>query len=191
MTTDSNGEAVFKDLPFGTYVVKESSGLAGYVADTSGKTVVVNNVDGNEITVINKQITFDLKVIKTDDSTPAEALQGVLFNVRNKKTGALVATGETGTDGTVTFKDLPYADYVVTEAKGLVGYTVAADQTVTTSEITADLDGTIEKTFVNEKQSATVRFVKRDSVNTTKYLAGAEFSVYNRKGELVLSLIHI
>ncbi|MBQ9984446.1 MAG: hypothetical protein IJP29_07635 [Lachnospiraceae bacterium] len=186
VTTDSNGEAVFKDLPFGTYVVKESSGLEGYIADTSGKIVVVDDVDGNEITVINEQITFNLKVIKTDDSTPAKALEGVLFNVRNKATGALVATGETGVDGTVTFADLPYADYVVTEAKGLVGYTVAASQTVTTTEITAD-EITVEKTFVNTKQNASVRFMKRAS-DTNEYLAGAEFSVYNSKGELVTTV---
>lgn len=185
-TTDSTGVATFQNIPFGTYVVKEASAPEGYIADTAGTRVTVSTTTGNEITVVNEVIQFSIKVIKQDDS--GNPLSGVYFTVKNTATGATVVGGETGADGTITFSNLPYGNYTVTETKGLPGYTVdSAPQYITTGEIINDR--IIEKTFINEKQSATIRFKKRDSDDKNIYLAGAEFSVYNSSGELVQTVV--
>lgn len=185
-TTDSTGVATFQNIPFGTYVVKEDSAPEGYIANTGGTTVTVNSTTGDEITVVNKVIQFSIKVIKQDDK--GNTLSGVYFTVRNTTTGAIVASGETGADGTITFSNLPYGNYTVTETKGLTGYTVdPTPQYVTVGEIIND--GIIEKTFTNEKQSAAIKFRKRDGSDQSVYLAGAEFSVYNSSGELVQTVM--
>lgn len=186
-TTDSTGVATFQNIPFGTYVVKEASAPEGYIADTAGTTVTVSTTTGNEITVVNQVIQFSVKVIKQDDS--GNPLSGVYFTVKNTATGATVAGGETGADGTITFSNLPYGNYTVTETKGLPGYTVdSTPQYITTGEIVNN-GIIIEKTFENEKQSATIQFRKRDGSDNTVYLAGAEFSVYNSSGELVQTVV--
>lgn len=186
-TTDSTGMAVFQDIPFGTYVVKEASAPDGYIANTDGTTVTVNTTDGNKITVVNKVIQFSIKVIKQDDG--GHPLSGVYFTVKNKTTGAVVAGGETGADGTITFSNLSYGSYTVTETKGLAGYTVdSTPQDIVPGDITSD-GIIIEKTFVNQKQSATIKFRKRDGSDSTLYLAGAEFSVYNSSGEKVQTVV--
>lgn len=185
-TTDSSGVAIFQNIPFGTYVVKEASAPDGYIVNTTGTTVTVDTTTGSKITVVNEVIQFSIRVIKQDDS--GNLLSGVYFTVKNTATGAVVAGGETGADGTITFNNLTYGSYTVTETKGLPGYTVdSTPQYITPGEIAND--GIIEKTFVNDKQSATIKFRKRDGDDQNVYLAGAEFSVYNSSGELVQTVV--
>lgn len=181
-TTDSTGVATFSDIPFGTYIIKETGTPDGYVASTSDTTVTVNATTGNEITVVNKVIRFNLKVVKEDENR--NPLSGAYFMVRNKSNNAIVAQGETGADGTITFDNLPYGNYTVTETKGIVGYTITSlPMEIEVSEITNG--GTVTKSFTNTKQNGTIRFKKRDADDENGYLAGAEFSVYNSSGEPV------
>ncbi|MCM1498063.1 MAG: SpaA isopeptide-forming pilin-related protein [Clostridium sp.] len=179
VTTDSTGKAVFTDLPYGSYVVKETETKAGYVAKTDGTAVVVNSVEGSKINVINERIKFNVKVKKTDDSE--KPLEGVTF-VLYTKDGKRVKDGKTDKNGELVFADIVYGDYYVKETAGIKGYIVSDEVFEIDKTQIQNKNQTVEKTFVNKKESATITFKKRDAKNTANYLKGAEFTIYDSNG---------
>lgn len=181
VTTDSAGKAVFTDLPYGSYVVKENGTKAGYVANTDGVSVVVNSVAGSKINVINERIKFNIKVTKTDNSVPAKPLEGVTF-VLYTKDGKRVKDGKTDSKGELVFTDIVYGDYYVKETAGIRGYIVSDKVFNIDKTAIVNKNQTVENTFVNTKESASITFKKRDANNTTNFLKGAEFTIYDSNG---------
>ena len=184
VTTDANGSASFEDLPYGRYVVMETNVPTGYQVSASGNrvSVTVNSQNANTVNIVNDVVRFALKVVKTDDSTNPVPLAGAYFVVRNSS-GVIAADGETGEDGTITFDNLPYDTYTVTETRGVPGYVMATvPQTVNAGDIVNN--GTIVRTFTNHKESGSIRFTKVDKDSGEK-LSGAVFTLYNEAGEKV------
>lgn len=180
VTTDANGVAVFEQLPFGTYVVKENSN-AGYVAATD-TTVVINSTNGNELEIVNETIKFNIHITKTDDSTPASPLEGVTFGLYTIS-GSLYKTGKTDAQGKLSFTDIPYGDYTLKETAGIKGYTPSTDEkTIAKADIDADPDKSFEFSYVNTKQNASIVFKKRAADTTSDWLEGAEFTLYDSNG---------
>jgi len=180
VTTDANGVAVFEKLPFGTYVVKENVN-DGYVAMT-GKTVVVNSANGNELEIVNEKIKFNIHITKTDDSAPAKPLEGVTFGLYTAS-GSLYKTGKTDASGELSFTDIPYGDYTLKETAGLKGYIPSTDvKTITKSDIDAKADKSFSYAYVNNKQNASIQFKKRAADTTADWLEGAEFTLYDSNG---------
>lgn len=186
VVTDENGVALFENLPFGRYVVMETGVPTGYQISAVGNSINVT-VDSQEpevVSVVNDVIRFSLKIVKTDDTAEANPLSGAYFVVHNSS-HVVVASGETGNDGTITFDDLPYDTYTVTETRGVTGYVRDnTPQTVDVTEIVAG--GTVTRTFVNHKENGTIRFKKVDK-DSGDGLAGAVFTLYNALGEKVKS----
>lgn len=190
VTTDSNGIAVFDQLPYGTYVVKEVAAPEGYVA-TTDTTVVVNSTGGNEVNIVNKQIKIQVKVKKKDNNDIP--LEGVTFAIYKKSTGALIKSGTTDAHGNLVFEDIPYGDYEVRETKGLKGYIKAAGiYEIEKNDIIED-GQEFEWTVVNRKEDAMIQFrkraVKEDESTPTNYLAGAEFTIYDSDGRALKTAV--
>lgn len=184
VVTDDNGEALFENLPFGRYVVKETGVPAGYQISAAGNSVsvTVDSLEPETVPVVNDVIRFSLRIVKTDDTLEANPLSGAYFVVRNSSHVA-VESGETGSDGSITFDDLPYDTYTITETRGVPGYVMdSVPQTVDATGITAD--STITRIFVNHKENGSIQFKKVDSISDAG-LTGAVFTLYNHAGDKV------
>ncbi|MCM1287440.1 MAG: SpaA isopeptide-forming pilin-related protein [Clostridium sp.] len=193
VTTDANGKATFEDVPFGSYVVKETQGKTNYtVADDTP--IVINKTEDTELTIINKAERFSVKITKTASDDLAKKLQGAEFTLYNDK-GVAVRTGTTNSVGVLEFADIPLreytGDYILKETKTPDGYITAPDKTITYTEITGaardDKTGAhkLEYSIIDEKQAGKVLLRKVDADDTSIGLADAEYVLMDEDGNIV------
>lgn len=180
VTTDSKGVAVFKDVPFGNYVIKESAGKTGY-ALAADKNITVKQVGNTEVTMVNKVIKCDINILKVDSDT-TEPLAGARFGLYTKATGRQMAVGVTNADGKLVFRDIPYGDYVLKELEAPEGYNKDSDKSefeISSSTIQSSFNGTgvINCTLENTKEKGNIRVLKLDEASQP--LEGAEFTLYD------------
>lgn len=185
VTTDDSGKAVFEKLPIRTYVIKEdSSGLsASYDIGTNGTpgVTVVVKAGANNVTVVNKRKLISIEFTKTDGTNP---LKDAEFDLLDKSTLARVDSGITGIDGKLTFKNVPYGEYIIRETKAPDGYNKAADVEVTTTHFN-DAYNTASKihnagTIVDKKQNGRIKLIKKKS--NGELLKDAVFTLYDSNG---------
>lgn len=192
-TTNANGSAVVFLTKGGHYDIYELQAPAGYQRLTEKFEVYVDDkVPTVEITVENTKQSLDIEIHKTDEAD--KPLAGAVFEIRNAKTGALVATTEpTGVTGKVTVQ-VPAGDYeyTVTEIQAPAGYVL--DSTPRPVMINkGNQDGEIIYTaepvqITNRQMKGNIKLVKVDG-DSQKPLEGAVFGVYDNNDELVDTLI--
>lgn len=154
LTTDANGYAATQkdELPYGNYIVKETSAPTGY--QLSGKTQINTVVHSNN-TLVNltssgngirdNVIRGGVKVAKLDNETGknspqgAATLQGAEIEIITNNDRAVVVNGKSYTKGQVVktlttnakgeastgANELPYGDYILKEIKAPNGYLVS------------------------------------------------------------------
>lgn len=130
-------------------------------------------------------VSFDIPygsvfVTKTDAGT-GKVLAGATFDLINGST--VIQSMTTGMDGVVTFTNVPPGTYTIRERTAPEGYTLGSVnvQTVNVS------NGQISRvTFANEKITARIKIVKKDSLTGDK-LAGAAFKITRLSGPAVVS----
>lgn len=112
-----------------------------------------NSYDDSLATTTPKTATINAANIKVTKKGEADALlQGATFELYSGDTK--IATGTTGSDGTVTFDTLVGAgSYTLKETKAPATYTLAADTTVTVSAADADANTTVEVTVTDAKDA--------------------------------------
>lgn len=186
VTTDSQGVAVFTDVPFGNYVIKETTGKTGY-AVASDKNVTVNVIGDVEVTMVNKVIKCDIRILKVESGSTSTKLSGARFGLYTQS-GKQVASGVTNADGEVVFHDIPYGDYVLKELEAPEGYKDAAGTwTITGANIENAFNGSgvYSYTIDNEKENGSIRLVKNgekegeDHKGEFDPLAGALFTLFD------------
>ena len=137
-TTDGSGKAVFKDLPYGSYTLKETQAPTGYVIDAieSTKTVEVNgtaNGENTDVTVANKKIVIvmSFKLTKVDADNTSKVLEGAVFQLLYKQFEVdpyvIVAGKEaltTDQNGVIIGNDLLEGFYQLIEVTAPAGYTL-------------------------------------------------------------------
>ncbi len=133
LTTDENGEAQSKELPLGTYTVKETLPSVGYVKDSKTYTVTLSAKSGNGSALYEEVVSKEtpqkgiilLEKSDTDTGTSASqgegSLKGAVYTVKNSK-DETVATLTTAEDGKAQSKELPLGTYTVKETKAAPGY---------------------------------------------------------------------
>ncbi|WP_288554687.1 collagen binding domain-containing protein [uncultured Levyella sp.] len=135
VTTDEKGEAIFKGVPYGDYVVKEVKAADRYALPTSGTNVTVSDKTAPDpdkpivVNITNVLIRGTIAIHKTDASSMKKPLAGVEFTLFDDKGNVIVAK-QTDENGNVQFTDLVYGKYVVKETKGILGYRVAKNDIV-------------------------------------------------------------
>ncbi|MGE6366348.1 SpaH/EbpB family LPXTG-anchored major pilin [Bacillus paramycoides] len=176
VTTDANGQAIFKDLPLGRYEVKEVSGPPHVNLNPNTYTVDVpmTSKDGvalnYDVHMYPKNETKRGAVELTKTGAEDKALAGAEFSIF-KADGTVVKTGlVTSTDGKIRVDGLEYGDYYFQETKAPTGYvldstkypfsikesgTINADGTIKSGvvvpvEITNYLEPTIDKKINND-----------------------------------------
>ncbi|KOS60013.1 isopeptide-forming domain-containing fimbrial protein [Lysinibacillus agricola] len=176
VTTDADGQAVFKDLPLGRYEVKEVSGPPHINLNPNTYTVDIPMTSKNG-DVLNYDVHMYPKneikrgaVELTKKGAEGKDLAGAEFTLF-KADGTAVKTGlTTGTNGKIRAEGLEYGDYYFQEIKAPTGYvldstkypfsiqesgTINADGTIKSGvvvpvEITNYLEPTIDKKINND-----------------------------------------
>lgn len=154
-TTNAAGEAVFINLPYGSYTLKETQAPTGYVIDAteSMKTVVVNGTvtgENTDVTVTNNKIIMSFKLTKVDANNPQKVLEGAVFQLLYKQFAVdpyVVVTGKealtTDQSGIIIEDNLLEGFYQLIEVTAPEGYILDN----TPIEFTIDKDQTAVKEF--------------------------------------------
>ena len=169
--TDSTGQILLKDLAPGTYVVKETASIPGYVLDSTPQTVVVNANDTQTLTFTNMPVG-GLVITKSDEAT-GKRISGVQFEVR-KMNGEMIGTYTTDRNGVIQLPALESGWYYVTELKAASGY--IADATPQQVEVKDGQTVTLELT--NKKASGIL--LHKVDADTGEGIYGAVFLLYDR-----------
>ena len=131
LSLDENGKAVLKsDVPFGSYYVKEISTDSHYILSDE-KYPVIFAYAGQEIPVVelavndgksitNEMIYGEIHGMKKDED--GKALAGATIGLFLTDGTEPILTTVSAEDGSFTFADIPYGEYVVREIAAPEGY---------------------------------------------------------------------
>ncbi|MBW8384213.1 MAG: hypothetical protein K0M69_17050, partial [Youngiibacter sp.] len=167
VTTNSAGVALFENLPFGDYELKETSAPEGYLFNEDPIDVEINGVETVIKRVTNELIRATVKVIKYDENM--NLLEGAEFTLTD---GEYTETATTNSEGIAIFENVPYGEYMLSETEAPEGYLLSSN------EEQVVIDGSeeeLEFEFVNSLITGTVKVTKYDE--DENLLEGAEFTL--------------
>lgn len=188
-TVGSNGLITFGNLPFGTYILKETGTLTeqGYTIDQSlvdGKKVTINQQTTDGVPVVIKNQLGTVQLVKKDEQ--GELLSGAEFRleVYDEVTGTWLPKSvnqalTTDKKGVLTIHGLTPGKYRLIETKAPAGYILNTNPVP--FEVAENSDHQLiqigmKEAFINYK--ATIQFMKQDEAGNP--LAGAVFGLYKK-----------
>ncbi|WP_373605312.1 collagen binding domain-containing protein, partial [Bacillus sp. AFS059628] len=180
--TDGKGEALSKQLPVGTYTLKEIEAPKGY--ELSSSLVHVNVAANKTVTVdvLNKKIvekaTGQFEIVKVDAEDQAKVLSDAEFEVY--KDGKKVETLRTDKTGKVISQKLEPGTYTLKETKAPQGYKLLKEEI----EVVVEANKVVEVQVENAKELGSLQVIKKDA-ESGKVLEGAEFRLKNENGQVV------
>ncbi|OUB02843.1 adhesin [Bacillus thuringiensis serovar shandongiensis] len=180
--TDSKGEALSKQLPVGTYTLKEVEAPKGYELSSSSVPV---NVEANKVItvdVLNKKIpekvTGQFEIVKVDANDKEKLLSDAEFEVY--KDGKKVDTLRTDKTGKVISQKLEPGKYTLKETKAPQGYKLLKEEI----EVVVEVNKVVQVQVENAKELGSLQIIKKDA-ESGKVLAGAEFILKNESGQVL------
>ncbi|MED2932346.1 SpaA isopeptide-forming pilin-related protein, partial [Bacillus wiedmannii] len=180
--TDGKGEALSKQLPVGTYTLKEVEAPKGYELTSSLVHVDVAANKTVTVDVLNKKIvekaTGQFEIVKVDAEDKAKVLSDAEFEVY--KDGKKVETLRTDKTGKVTSKKLEPGTYTLKETKAPQGYTLLKEEI----EVVVGANQVVQVQVENAKELGSLQVIKKDA-ESGKVLEGAEFKLKNETGQVV------
>lgn len=156
-TSDSDGIVLFKDIPYGNYVVKEVQAPSGYLInrDLLSVSIVADSLTYNlgsfknePQPVIDLVGTVNVKKVNPLNQPLAGAVFG-LFTPSNK----LVATSTTNKLGVAKFSNVDFGNYVIKELQAPTGY-ILSNKSYDVDVFS--IDKPVEFTVVNEQLTGTI-----------------------------------
>lgn len=132
ITTNSQGSAKSRELPYGDYLLVEKSTPPGYEIKLEPISFIVNDVTYNQhltFEIENSIITENLKIIKKDDESRG-VLEGVEFELYKDDNNSnkievddtKIGNYKTDINGEINIKDIVYGKYLLKEIKPKDGY---------------------------------------------------------------------
>ena len=190
LSVSENGKASVKsDLPFGSYYVQEISTDCHYILsdekyeitfDYAGQDVNIVDLKVNEgKSIVNELIFGEVHGMKKDDS--GNGLGGASIGLFTTEGKEPIMTTVSAEDGSFSFKDVPYGDYVVREISAPEKYVM--DDKPYDAKIDAD-GAVVEIEITNKLIHGNVHLTKVDANYPDHHLSGAEFEIY-QNGELI------
>lgn len=170
--TGSDGKLTIADLPAGAASWWESKAPDGYVLDSTVHSITIAVSQTYQATLADKPITGTFAFTKTDiaDNTP---LPDCVISIANVKTGKVVFTGKTDSDGKLVFKDLPVGDYTYQEVSAPPKYILNTKA----YPFSIKENGQVVKAAMQDQiMTGTFELTKTDAV-TLKILPGAEIAI--------------
>ncbi|MFB6727653.1 SpaA isopeptide-forming pilin-related protein, partial [Bacillus mobilis] len=180
--TDGQGEALSKQLPVGTYTLKEVEAPKGY--ELSSSLVHVDVAANNTVTidVLNKKIvekvTGQFEIVKVDANDKTKVLSDAEFEVY--KDGKKVETLRTDKTGKVISQKLEPGTYTLKETKAPQGYKLLKEEI----EVVVEANKVVQVQVENAKELGSLQVIKKDA-ESGKVLEGAEFKLKNETGQVV------
>lgn len=189
VSVDENGQAMCKtDLPFGSFYLKELSTDSHYLLN--GETfpfsfeyggpslAVVEIAANNGEAVSNELIRGEIRDLKTDENGTglSRAVIGLFQSDETEFTAEnALATATSAEDGSFSFADVPFGDWVLKELESPAGF-ILSDEVI---PVTVEEDGqVVEISLANERIYGNLRLTKVDKDYPDNKLTGAEFEVY-------------
>ena len=175
--TDSNGNLSFNDVPLGSYQLIETATVDGYVLDSTP--VVV------ELTQANQTVTKNLTnarargnvLIRKTASDTGYALPGVQFELLDQS-GAVAASGTTGSDGTLLLDNLPLGSYSLKETQTVSGYALKAESIPVSITQSGQ---TVEVSVTNDPVIGSLKIIKKAAGENTP-LSSAGYRLFSQDG---------
>lgn len=187
MTAESTntGIAVFDNLKYGTYYVRETKAPEGYAVseEISEVTVDADSMGDAAMIVYEDYPATGTFLVKKTDRDTGTALAGAVFLVEEVSDAPDKYSKEytTGENGTFETDDLIFGSYQVTEIKAPDGYRLSNPVTQTVVLNKDSWKETITITFANERIQIPITIHKMDDAD--KPLAGARFAIYAADGK--------
>lgn len=178
--TGADGMLRFDNLLLGDYTLQETATVSDHVLDLTVIPVTVSS-DGQVVTVEreNEPVRGSIQVLKTSTLT-GQALPGVHFVLYDIARN-VVAEGDSGADGTLTFQDILYGDYILKETATVIDHVL--DETEIPVSITED-GQIIEISRENDPVRGSLKIVKKIG-HEEQPLPGAGFRVLAEDGSVV------
>lgn len=189
VSVNENGQAVCStDLPFGSFYLKELSTDSHYLLngetfpftfEYGGPSVAVVEISANDgEAVTNELIRGEIKGLKADENGTGlgGAVIGLFKSDETEFTAEnALATTTSADDGSFSFTNVPYGDWVLKELESPEGF-ILSDEVI---PVTVEEDGqVVEISLANERVYGDLRLTKVDKDYPDNKLTGAEFEVY-------------
>ncbi|HBM81764.1 MAG TPA: hypothetical protein DD426_13200, partial [Clostridiaceae bacterium] len=149
--TGEDGIALFSDIPYGKYVIRETAAPAGYLLSDKILTVYVNEngktfdlgTFADRLIPPYMKIHGSIEILKIN--TDGEPLKNARFGLYNEK-GSLIAQAVSDGNGKARFTDIAYGHYTIAELEAPYMY-MKSDKVIKADIVS---DGVVLKyTFVN------------------------------------------
>lgn len=183
--TDENGVVEFKNIEYGSYIIKETKAVEGYKLSESKTYVVVKEAKEYFYTITNKIIERTVKLIKVDKDTTIP-IANVEFEVYAVIDGKEVYYTKVVTDknGECSFT-LPFGEYVLKETKTGKGYKLTDE--VTKIDLTLEeIEDILEITITNEIIKNEI-ILRKSGDEVGNYLKGAVYGLYDLSTDKLLA----
>ena len=189
VSVNENGQAICStDLPFGSFYLKELSTDSHYLLngetfpftfEYGGPSIAVVEISANDgEAVTNELIRGEIKGLKTDENGTGlgGAVIGLFKSDETEFTAEnALATATSAEDGSFSFTNVPYGDWVLKELESPEGF-ILSDEVI---PVTVEEDGqVVEISLANERVYGDLRLTKVDKDYPDNKLTGAEFEVY-------------
>ena len=183
--SNENGYVNFTNVEYGKYNIKETKAPEGYVISDEVLTVNITEngsiVKANPESVSNRKIRGAIQIKKLDQNKiPLKDAEFTLYNADGKA----IETSVSGEDGIVLFEDILYGEYTIKETKVPEGYLISEG----VIKVFVDKDKELYTyDVVNNRIRGSIIITKTDM--NGKLLEGAEFTLYDRNGKEVTTVI--
>lgn len=169
------------DLSFGDYYLLELKSSLGYELNTTKYYFSITNKQNKvKVSIPNKIIKGDLKIIKKDYDLN-KPISNTLIGIY-KDDNTLVKSMYTSDDGVIYLSDLLYGKYYIQELESSTYYRLNDEKMY--FEINSN--NLVELEMYNYKKQGTIIITKKD-YDTKEQLFDALIEVYNENNELICS----